>query len=363
MDEFYRIVFAFPRTVRDLVRGFLPEQWTAGLDLDALEPLPAAYVSDRWWQRHGDRVWKIPYRPGGGRAPGAYAVLILEFQSTVDPTMPVRMLVYAGLLMQELLRHRRGLSAEMNLLPRTLPVVIHSGRRRWSAPSSVTEMTMPGPGMEELQPRMSYWLLDERRQSPHALPKDNLVSFLIRLGTDEGEALERTVAGLASLLADPIDAQIRHAFRDWLTGLDSPRVATTGRTLATMLMEEPMTLLESVNERLGRYYAELEQQAIERGLARGREQGMARGREQGIEQGMARGREQGIEQGMARGREATLVEERALLHRMAERRFGNDVAAQLAALLADTDDSDGFAAIADAIVDSDSGDELVERLG
>ncbi|MDE0441160.1 MAG: Rpn family recombination-promoting nuclease/putative transposase [Gammaproteobacteria bacterium] len=345
MDEFYKIVFAFPRMVRDLVRGFLPTPWTDGLDLERLELLPTAYVSDSWHKRYGDRVWKVPYREDTDHPPGAYAVLLLEFQSEVDATMPVRMLVYAGLLMQELLRQRqRGVSDAR--LPRVIPVVIHRGRKRWTAPLSVTEMMLPGREMEDYQPRMSYLALDEWHFSPHDLPDDNLVSALIALETSEGEALDRAVAALATLLVDPIDAEIRRAFRDWIVSLRPLQPLAQGRWRTAMLTEQKMTLLESVNERLQKWYDELERQANERGMARGLEQGL----------------EQGIEQGIARGREQALIEERALLRRMAERRFGNAVADSVAAMLADIDDSEGFAAVGDAIVDCTTSDELMQRL-
>ena len=337
MDEFYKIVFAFPRMVRDLVRGFLPTPWTDGLDLERLELLPTAYVSDSWHKRYGDRVWKIPYREGTDHPPGAYAALLLEFQSEVDPTMPVRMLVYAGLLMQELLRQRQGVVSDVRL-PRVMPVVIHRGRKRWTAPLSLTEMTLPARDMEDYQPRMSYLPLDEWHLSPHDLPNDNLVSSLIALETSEGEALDRAVATLAILLDDPIDAEVRRAFREWVEHLRPLQALARGRSSAAMLTEEKMTLLESVNERLQKYYDELERQADERGMARG------------------------LEQGIARGREQILIEERALLRRMAARRFGDDVAASVAAMLVDIEDSEGFAAVGDAIVDCTTGYEILQRV-
>ena len=182
--------------------------------------------------------------------------------------------------------------------------------------------------------------LDEWHLSPHDLPKNNLVSSLIALETSEGHALDRAVATLATLLEDPIDAPMRRAFRDWVERLRP--LQAQGRPSAAILTEEKMTLLESVNERLQKWYDELERQAKERG--------------------MARGIEQGIEQGMARGREQILIEERALLRRMAERRFGTSVATGVAALLSDMDDSEGFAAVGDAIVDCTTGSELMQRL-
>ena len=128
-----------------------------------------------------------------------------------------------------------------------------------------------------------------------------------------------------------------------------------------------MALLESVNERLQKYYDELERQAIERGealgLARGEARGAARGEARGMARGLEQGREQGIEQGRLRAREQFLAEERALLRRMAERRFGSAIADRLATVLADIADNDSFAAVGDAIVDSASGDELIGRVG
>ena len=349
VDEFYKILFAFPRVVRDLVRGFLPDQWTDDLDLDNLQLLPTAYVSDSWHKRYGDRVWKVPYREGTDHPLGAYAVLVLEFQSEVDVTMPVRMLVYTGLLMQELLRQRQGMVSDAKL-PRAMPVVIHRGRQRWTAPLSMSEMALPGHDMEDFQPRMSYFPLDEWHLSPHDLPKRNLVSSLIALETSEGDALDCAVATLATLLDDPVDAPIRRAFRDWVERLRPLQALAQRRPSTAVLTEQKMTLLESVNERLQKWYDELERQAKERGMARGLEQGL----EQGIEQG--------IEQGMARGREQILIEERALLRRMAERRFGSSIATGVAAMLADIDDGEGFAAVGDAIVDCTTGSELMQRL-
>ena len=338
MDEFYKIVFSFPRLVRDLVRGFLPETLTADLDLGRMEALPASYVSDDWRRRHGDRVWRIPYRRDRGWPPGAYVALLLEFQSTVDATMPVRMLVYSGLLFQELLRGREGLPGERSL-PHVLPMVVYNGRRRWSTALSVEALALPVSAVtDDLQPRQSYVVLDEWQRSADDLPSGNLISSLIGLETGEGEALDRAVAELARLLDDPVDAQIRRSFSDWIERLRPHRTPVQGRSYTAMLMEEPMTLLESVNERLQKYYDRLEREAIVKGI------------------------EQGIEQGTRRAREQLLVEERMLLRRLAERRFGPEAASRLAGVLADAADNDAFAAIGDAIIDSASGDDLLGRV-
>ena len=80
----------------------------------------------------------------------------------------------------------------------------------------------------------------------------------------------------------------------------------------------------------------------------GREQGL----EQGLERGLAQGREQGLEQGLA--------DKRALVVRLAERRFGSGTAERLRRILA-ASGSELVNEAADAVVDCDTGDKLLAR--
>ena len=77
-------------------------------------------------------------------------------------------------------------------------------------------------------------------------------------------------------------------------------------------------------------------------LKRGREQGIAQGREQGIAQGRA--------------------EERALLRRQAERRFGAETAGQVSELLAEAAGAEDLLEAGDWILECRTGSELLERL-
>ena len=80
----------------------------------------------------------------------------------------------------------------------------------------------------------------------------------------------------------------------------------------------------------------------------------ARMLERGREQGIAQGREQGIAQGRA--------EERALLCRQAERRFGAETAGQISELLAEITGAEDLLEAGDWILECRTGGELLERL-
>ena len=75
-------------------------------------------------------------------------------------------------------------------------------------------------------------------------------------------------------------------------------------------------------------------------------------REQGVAQGLARGREQGVAQGREQGV--------ALLVRLAARKFGPETGEQLAGILRSAS-ADAAGEVADAILDCDTGGELLAK--
>ncbi|WP_217127137.1 Rpn family recombination-promoting nuclease/putative transposase, partial [Hydrogenophilus thiooxidans] len=110
-DTGYKLLFAHPEMVRDLLIGFVPEPWVQTLDFSTLERINASYVSDKGDVRHEDMVWKVRFENHW-----LYVYLLLEFQAQPDRWMALRMLVYLGLLYQDLVR-RNELTPEGKLPP------------------------------------------------------------------------------------------------------------------------------------------------------------------------------------------------------------------------------------------------------
>lgn len=52
-DGGYRFLFSSPEWVRDLIMGFVPDDWLHGLDYATLEKVPGHYVSEDFQQREG----------------------------------------------------------------------------------------------------------------------------------------------------------------------------------------------------------------------------------------------------------------------------------------------------------------------
>ena len=96
-DASYKTLFSAPEVVRNLILGFIPDDWLHGLDYRTLERVSGSYVTDDLRDRADDIVWRVQV---GGE--WVYLYILIEFQSTVDPWMAVRIMTYVGLLYQDL---------------------------------------------------------------------------------------------------------------------------------------------------------------------------------------------------------------------------------------------------------------------
>jgi len=81
-DTGYKLLFAHPEMVRDLLIGFVPEPWVQTLDFSTLERVNASYVSEKGDARHEDMVWKVRFENHW-----LYVYLLLEFQAQPDRWM------------------------------------------------------------------------------------------------------------------------------------------------------------------------------------------------------------------------------------------------------------------------------------
>ena len=177
-DALYHNLFSHPGMVAQLLREFVAESWLDDLALDAMERINAKFHAEDGERRDGDVVWRIPVRGGGD----AYLLLMLEFQSTPDRWMALRVMVYVGLLWQHLVKERR-LPAD-GRLPPVLPIVLYNGDPRWATPTALRDLV----GLAEespfwpWQPDMRYHIIDEGAFAEAGLAdRGSLAALLFRL--------------------------------------------------------------------------------------------------------------------------------------------------------------------------------------
>jgi hypothetical protein len=140
----------------------------------------------------------------------------MEFQSTVDPFMALRLMIYVGLLYQDLIQNRR--LPESGKLPPVLPLVLYNGYAPWGATRELGELIEEVPGgLERYRPQLRYCLLDEGRVAEGYLGAKNLAAALFLLERSRGpEEIQGVLGALLEWLGGPERAALRRSFTTWL---------------------------------------------------------------------------------------------------------------------------------------------------
>ncbi len=333
-DPAYKRLLTHQRIVKDLLIGFIaprrPSGWAGALDFDTLREGPTENVTDELRRRLGDVVWSIDRRDGRGGVQTLHVVI--EHQSSVDYSMPLRFLNYTSLLYQRLY-HDRTKWRKSDTADPVLHVVVYNGDNRWDAPVTLAGLVERTEQDGAAHLALSYEVLDLVAVRGDALPRTNLLRWVAEVEQSvQAGALPERVRELGEWLAEAGEPGLTRTFDLWLGAL--------GRKWGVELpsireYEEASAVLA---EKIDRWGAEILEQGIEQGIERGIEQGVERGIEQGIEQ------------------------EKALLRRLAERRFGPAAAERLSAVLAEVTDADRLAETGEWIVDCATTADFLARI-
>ena len=263
-DAGYKLLFSHPEMVRDLLTGFVREAWVEDLDFDTLECLSGEHVADDLRQRHDDVIWRVKFS-----GEWLYVYILLEFQSTVDKFMAVRLMTYIGLLYQDIIRKKHFSSS--GRLPPVFPIVLYNGDDRWRAATEIYDLIENIPGsLSKYSPRLKYLLIDEGAYDSAELASlKNLVSVLFQLENTPVKELSRElIVGLIDWLKDNKSLQ-----RTFFIFLD--RIYFKGRIGVEKLYRdtEESEATPMLHKNVDRF--------IEEWKAEGRAEGEAKGRAEG----------------------------------------------------------------------------------
>lgn len=276
-DSSYKLIFGNAEMVRDLIRGFVDEPWVAQVDFATLERVSGTYVTDDLRDREDDIIWSVNVQ---GRS--VYVYILLEFQSSVDKFMAVRMMGYLALLYQDLIA--AGKLTGKGKLPPVFPMVLYNGRDKWWARRDIHDLidALPG-GLATYAPKMRYFLLeiggvDESAQ----FALENLAAALMRLEKSRSpQAMLDAMQVLGEWLNSPQRRRLRRSVTVWikrvllparLPGVELPELGS--------ILEVKTMLAESVMEWTRKWKEEGRLEGEQKGEQKGKLEGKLEGKQE-----------------------------------------------------------------------------------
>ena len=222
---------------------------------------------------------------------------IVEHQSRIDYEMAKRINEYCV----ELIRNVTKGEKNPKVYPLIIPIVLYTGKKRWNAPRSLSEMQEKYDGFEPLN-YPKYNLVDI-----NILSKDELIEEKSGISKailfEKIETKEETKRAIDKLIEIGLTEEEKRYLKMILTysndirkKLDIDEINNYKKIISKG--DDSMTNFERLFIELLDEKHEKQRKAKEEAIKEGKEQGLKEGKEEGIKEGRKEGRKEGIREGM-----------------------------------------------------------------
>ena len=218
-DTGYKELFSYPEFVQQLIEGFAPAEMAELMDFSTLKNHSGNYITPLFEEKFEDVVWSVEVT-WQGVTQQVFLYILLEFQSRVDRTMPIRLMHYVACFYDHLLKN--GTTTPHKGLPPVLPIVLYNGSERWTARQDIYDMVHPEPPafLQVYQPHLRYYLVDEGRYTDEELNLRQIPLsgvFSIENASMDRKGLQQAVDRIVAIIqADPHKERIDKIITRWL---------------------------------------------------------------------------------------------------------------------------------------------------
>src|SRR6188474_1210361 len=147
-DALFKYMLGDPENARGLFQSIMPPPVTEALDWNTLTRCSGSVVDARLRGRHSDLLFSLRWR---GKE-DAFLYILFEHQSTSDPLMPFRLLVYKTKIWERWLFEH----PDARRFPAILPIVFAHSEAGWKVVRSFDALLdIP----EELRPALEDYLV------------------------------------------------------------------------------------------------------------------------------------------------------------------------------------------------------------
>lgn len=269
-DSGYKRLFANLTMFRELIQTFVEEDWVDRLDFAHAERVDKSFVSEHYKETEADIIYLVPLRDTGQ---AVYFYLLLEFQSTVDRFMAVRV----GHYMHSLWLDYRESHERVRHLPPIFPIVLYNGSERWTAPTVLSELIAGIPDLGEYRVEEGYFpIIINEYPLQRLLDEANTVTtlFIAEAYYDARLVIDRLLT-----LFEAGDPQAAALLANWFRQMRvHKRVAPEDYALLEQEYRSKEELQTMIVEAILKEEAAVRREAEARGKAEGKAEGKIEGK-------------------------------------------------------------------------------------
>jgi len=187
------------------VVGEPAEPWIKDLDYDTLERIDKSFITEEFIDRESDIIYRINFK-----GEEIFIYLLIEFQSSVDRFMSLRMLRYITEFYEYLVSAKK-----IKKLPSVFPILLYNGEKKWTAPvefSNLVDKSIP----EMYIPAFRYYKIAENEFSKETLLGiKNILSAIFFLENSDMSDVSGDIKSIVSMIDRERPEELR-LFRKWI---------------------------------------------------------------------------------------------------------------------------------------------------
>ncbi|GCD12552.1 Rpn family recombination-promoting nuclease/putative transposase [Clostridium tagluense] len=277
-DKSYKDLFSTKDAFLSFVNTFVQGEWAGQLEKDKLILSDKSYILSDYEELESD----IVYTATIGKDDLIFYVL-LELQSSVDHSMPIRLLMYMVELWRDILRNseKKEIKRKSFRLPAVIPIVLYNGTNKWTSARNFKDIITGSQLFGDNILDFKYILVDINRYSKEYLYEfKNIASAIFLLDQDINaieflERLKNIVINFNSLTYEE-----KLLLKGWIKNTTNNNDIVNMNELVENIFNNEMEV-ESMVSNASNIFDKFKKEAIKEGLDEGKKEGMKEGMKEG----------------------------------------------------------------------------------
>lgn len=288
-DKGYRSMLSVKRNFIELIKGFVKEPWVDEIDEeeDSLSLMNKSFVTKDYEDREADIIYRLKLNGND-----VIFYCLLELQSTVDYTMPYRLLEYMTEIWREEFRNADIDARENKVyrLPVIVPMVLYNGDGRWTAVKNFKEYQQGYRLFEGHLLDFEYILFNVNDYTEEILYEMGTMIaavFALDKKMDTAEFIMRSRRFIR--ISKRMTADQLVEFKNWLGAIWAARLPEDARGK----LEQIINNIEKEGSKVTYAMERMLDELIEKSRTEGRTEGKTEGRTEGRMEGRMEGKTEG----------------------------------------------------------------------
>jgi predicted transposase/invertase (TIGR01784 family) len=267
-DKSYKDLFSNKELLVDMIQSFVKSSWGKEITKDNIELVNKSYILSDYEELESDIVYKATIENKE-----VIFYILLEFQSYVDYSMPIRLFLYMSEIWREILKNTKQAEVKSKefKLPAIVPLVLYNGEYKWTVEKKfkniINKSELFGNNIIDFE----YILIDiNKYEKEELMSLKNMVSavFLLDQKVDIEEFISRVkdIAISFNNLSEEQKMMLRHWLRITLSDELKDKLGEKIEDILIAKKEEVGVMTSNISKTIKETFEKTREEGREEGI-------------------------------------------------------------------------------------------------